>query len=234
MVPKYTIAAFREVDTPITQPITKFGGQPVWIAEPQWPISRATGQPMRFICQIALDEWAFGSLAGRMAYVFLTENEEKSLFVDNTYDPDGGENAVVIQPGGGVEGQWNAQATGPTLSKLVWDDPPAPNQPVRFVPIELAVELSAEQDPDVLDEDLARDEGAAAYDAYWDHVGDNKIGGTPAFLQFPEYPLGQDARLLLQLNEPQDMALSLNFAGAGVAYAFISVDGLRGKLLWQC
>lgn len=234
MVPKYTITAFHEVDIPIIQPVTKFGGQPVWVAAPQWPLSRSTRLPMRFICQIALDEPIFGNLAGRMAYVFLTDNEEPDPFVDSTYDPDGGENAVIIQPDGEYDGAVRPSATGPALVKVVWDDPPRPGQPGRFAPIELAVDLALEQDPDVLDEDQARAEGQAALDAYWDHVSDDKVGGTPAFLQYPEYPLGRDARLLLQLNEPEDGAFSINLGITGVAYAFIATDGRSGKLLWQC
>ena len=35
--------------------VTKFGGQPCLAESPQWPLSRATGQPMRFIAQVALE-----------------------------------------------------------------------------------------------------------------------------------------------------------------------------------
>lgn len=233
MVPKYTIAAFRDVDAPITQPVTKFGGQPVWLMEPQWPVSRSTGEPMRFLCQIALDEQIFGNLAGRMAYIFLTENEAENKLVDNTWDPVGGENAVIIQPGGASEVETRPLVTGPSLYKYVWD-PPAPERPGVPVPVELAVQLKPDHDPDVLDEDLARSQGNAALDAYFDRVNEDKIGGTPAFLQYPEYPLGSAAKLLLQLNAPENAAFSVNFGDAGVAYAFISEDGTRGKFLWQC
>jgi hypothetical protein len=64
--------------------------------KPQWPLSRLTGEPMRFICQIALNSDIFGEIPERMAYLFITDDE---TFVDNTFDPDGGENAVIIQPG---------------------------------------------------------------------------------------------------------------------------------------
>ena len=35
-------------------PATRFGGQPDWMTEPQWPISRELGEPMTFFGQIAL------------------------------------------------------------------------------------------------------------------------------------------------------------------------------------
>jgi len=72
--------------------VSKFGGQPNWIADPAWPISRSLNKPMRFIAQFRLPaELTDGKQ--RMAYVFMTEEEE---YVDGTYEPDGGENAVCI------------------------------------------------------------------------------------------------------------------------------------------
>lgn len=53
-MPKKYTNTYREVTSPIMEPVTKFGGQPVWIGEPQWPVSRQYGTPMQFICQIAL------------------------------------------------------------------------------------------------------------------------------------------------------------------------------------
>lgn len=94
-VSKRTIS-FHETREPIAALVTKFGGQPVWLGEPQWPLSRATGHPMRFICQIALDPDLFGAIPGRMAYVFMTDEERH---VKGTWEPEGGENAVIIQPG---------------------------------------------------------------------------------------------------------------------------------------
>lgn len=107
---KYTIT-LHEAPSPITETITKFGGQPIWVAEPQWPISRATGEPMRFICQIALDTELFGEPAGRLVYLFMT-------FVNNTYDPEGGENAVIIQPDGISDVATQPLLTGPTFTMI--------------------------------------------------------------------------------------------------------------------
>lgn len=87
---------FREATRQVHEVVTKFGGQPTWIQQPQWPISRETGKPMRFIGQVALDRTIFGSVRGQMAYLFMTDDDD---YVDGTWEPDGGENAVVIQPG---------------------------------------------------------------------------------------------------------------------------------------
>jgi hypothetical protein len=108
---KYTIS-FRPAPAPVTEPVTKFGGQPVWVGKPEWPLSRETGEPMRFICQVALDLEIFGGEAGRMAYIFMTDGEE---YVDGTWDPDG-ENAVIIQPDGNNVAT-RPLATGPSHAK---------------------------------------------------------------------------------------------------------------------
>lgn len=84
---------FLPADGAVREAVTKVGGQPVWLEEPQWPLSRETGQPMQFLGQFALD-------GGRLAYLFMTQDEDD--WVDGTYEPEGGENALVIQPGGRV------------------------------------------------------------------------------------------------------------------------------------
>lgn len=84
---------FVEAPEPITEPITKFGGQPVWLAEPTWPLSASTGRPMRFIGQIRLPGEEV-----RLGYLFMTE-DDPGEFVDGTYDPASGENAFFAQPG---------------------------------------------------------------------------------------------------------------------------------------
>ena len=98
MVGKYDIE-FIEADAPITDPVTKFGGQPVWLERPEWPLSKELGRQMQFVCQIALDPDILGVSPGRMAYLFIT-GETEDEWVDGTYDPDSGENAVIVQPGG--------------------------------------------------------------------------------------------------------------------------------------
>ncbi|PRY32668.1 hypothetical protein [Umezawaea tangerina] len=90
---------------PITDPVTKFGGQPVWLDTPTWPLSRELGTQMRFLGQIALP-------GERLVYLFMTEDEE---YVDDTWEPEGGENACLVQPGPVPSFlRVSDQATGPT------------------------------------------------------------------------------------------------------------------------
>jgi hypothetical protein len=92
---------------PVREAVTKLGGQPVWLEEPQWPLSRRTGEPMRFLGQFTL-------AGGVLGYLFMTGHGRGS--VDGTYDPEGGENALLVQPGGRVPGfvTVRARAEGPT------------------------------------------------------------------------------------------------------------------------
>lgn len=64
MVKKLNIE-FQSIDSDIRETVTKFGGQPVWIDRPQWPISKELGKQMQFICQIALDTSLFPGCAGK-------------------------------------------------------------------------------------------------------------------------------------------------------------------------
>ncbi|UGY91955.1 DUF1963 domain-containing protein [Streptomyces gobiensis] len=76
-------------------PSTRIGGQPAWLEAPQWPLSRELGEPMRFFGQFRIDPDDEGDPA--LAYLFITDGHTS---VDGTYDPEGGENALVVQPGG--------------------------------------------------------------------------------------------------------------------------------------
>lgn len=220
---KYTVT-FVKSSTPVSGFVTKFGGQPTWVTEPQWPISRSTGEPMRFICQVTLDPVIFGDIPGGMAYVFMTGGE---TLVENTYDPDGGENAVVIQPGS-FEGPTQPLREGPTIQTWVEEDDSR-----YLAPIEYAVQLQLDEDPDVLDEDIAREHGDAGWEAFTEHWSDVKIGGTPAWLQNPAYPPGGPWRLLLQLDNCH-LPLDIAFGEYGIAYAFLDAEGTSGKFMWQC
>ncbi len=72
---------------------TKFGGQPDWLDLPQWPICRSTRLPMDFVCQVEIPNDLFPKAQGKMAYIFIGCG---SYF----YEAAGGDNAVIIQPGG--------------------------------------------------------------------------------------------------------------------------------------
>ena len=224
-MPKKFVISFREASSPITEPQTKFGGQPNWILEPQWPLSRETGNPMRFVCQIRLAKELFPEVAAEMAYLFMTDEEGEDAFVDGTYEPDGGENAVILQPGVPAV-PTTRLSDGPTLYRMV----PRPGQN-RLQPesCEFAVELNVGDDIPFLPEE----ERWKQPDADVAQLNENKVGGTPVFLQGDDFPFGGSSRLLLQLDSCS-VPFSINFGDAGVGYAFLNDTGDQAKFLWQC
>lgn len=204
---------------PIPGFTTKFGGQPAWLEAPQWPLSRQTGQPMQFIGQIALDPRLFPGSEGEIAYVFMTCAE-----VDGTWEPDGGENAVIIQPGPlPPPVEVSAQATGPVLFEE-GDD---------FVHVEREYHVKLATGEDPAGQDRAPNVDGHGGDDPDDITVENKIGGHACFIQNYEYPAGDGWRLLLQLDSTS-VPFWVNFGDAGVAYLFLNADGTAGKMLWQC
>ncbi|HEX9996769.1 MAG TPA: DUF1963 domain-containing protein [Abditibacterium sp.] len=203
------IISFRPTTSPITEAITKFGGQPTWISEPQWPVSRETGNQMRFIAQVRLDAKIFGLEADKMAYLFMTDEDED--FVDSTFEYDGGENALVILPDG-VNASALPLSTGPTLQAFVKVDGQVMLQPTQ---VEFLAELSDQDD---------LEDGQKFK---------NKIGGQPHWLQNEEWPSNDKWLLVLQLDSVS-VPFDINFGDAGVGYAFLSADGKRGRFGWQC
>src|SRR4051794_36828840 len=80
--------AIRAVESDREGPVSKLGGDPCWLASPAWPLSRATGDPMMFVGQFRLPGDSV-----RLAYLFMSDDPSAATFV-----PEGGENAVVVQP----------------------------------------------------------------------------------------------------------------------------------------
>jgi len=206
--PRLTIS-FTPAATPITTRVTKFGGQPVWLGEPCWPLSRSSGNPMRFVGQVEIPAHLFASVPAKMAYVFMTQEDD---YVEWTWDPQRGENAVVLQPGAiGVEVNTAPLRTGPTV--IAKDRRP----------IEFEVGLQAGNDePNQLDDDDLLDD--ATDDG-------NKLGGLPAWLQEEDFPGAGWSRLLLQLDQVR-LPFFLNL-GDGRAFVFLSPDGPKARMLWQ-
>jgi hypothetical protein len=211
------LISYHEVESPITEPVTKFGGQPAWIMEPQWPLSRSTGKPMRFLCQVMIDPSLFGDVVGRMAYIFVNNPEDEMEDAGGNYEADAGENAVIVQPGH----QYVATAVlgeGPTLRHRISG---------AVAPCEFSVTLEASEEP-AYDPALSlNDEGDLSYESGF--LLADKIGGSPRFVQGPEFPEGSGWRLLVQFGALQD---ALPFGG-GFAYAFLAADGASGKMVWQ-
>jgi hypothetical protein len=67
---------------PIREPVTKFGGLPVWVDTPQWPVSCSLGTPMQFLAQVAIES--------SVVYLFATWGFD----ADNSQP---GESAAILQ-----------------------------------------------------------------------------------------------------------------------------------------
>ena len=95
----------------IDAPVTKLGGEPAWLQEPQWPLSRSRNRPMPFIGQFRLDD---GTGETRLAYVFMSDlfifdmedeedtgddlDDENDEAIDDTFvSPDGAEGRFLWQ-----------------------------------------------------------------------------------------------------------------------------------------
>jgi hypothetical protein len=213
------------VSDPIVGLVTKFGGQPTWVTEPQWPLSKTTGNPMRFICQIALEQEIFPQALGRMAYLFMTDEEK---YVDGTWEPDGGENAVIIQPGECAV-PVTPLTRGPTLCE--WVQVPG-ERLLQPQPREYAVGLTRAQDPEFCPTSERTSWSHDTFERYASALDGNKIGGSPIFLQGDEFPGPGEWRLLLQLDATR-VPFFVNFGDAGIGYAFIDPSATAGKFLFQ-
>jgi len=238
-MPRKATIAYREVMSPITAWVTKFGGQPVWVEEPCWPLSREHGTPMQFVCQVALAADLFGGLEARMAYLFVTDDFEHG-YVADIGDQESGENAVILQPGGNWNGPTASLREGPSLYRRTWTGVNVDYDTGagwERTPCEFAVDLRPGDDPEVGAWDHVDPDDTPAWDAYMDALFEDKIGGTPVPTgNWTKLPDPQDWRLLLQLNTKDNEAgdpFFLNLASDGVGYAFISQDGNRGTFLWS-
>ncbi|MFE6049394.1 hypothetical protein ACFQ6N_01395 [Kitasatospora sp. NPDC056446] len=226
MVRALHITGFSVTGRPISTPTTKFGGQPVWLAGPQWPISAAWDRPMRFVGQIELGPVLGAAGQGKVAYVFVTHADHGEDFFDpDIIDPDGGENAVIVQPGGDYAGPVRPLATGPGLYGA---DGSAVEFTVDLRPVDEPGSMTDEE----LDALPSADRNRCADLIDGDKVDGDKIGGTPLFFQGDEWPDGGPWRLLLQLDSNW-VPFRLNLGASPRLFAFVSEDGAQGRLLVQ-
>jgi hypothetical protein len=172
---------------------------------------------MRFIAQIALPE-SMRHGGQQMAYLFITDREE---YTEGTWEPDGGENAVILQPAPfQCVVETCAVSTGPTLRsarigkqgllrKLRGFEPP----PRELVETELTVTEV---------EDQQKEASASC-----------KVGGEPEWLQNDETPADGPWDLILQVDSAM-APFDLNSGDNEIGYAFIRRDGRSARFLWQC
>ncbi|MFE7116130.1 DUF1963 domain-containing protein [Streptomyces sp. NPDC057654] len=222
MVRARRIEDYSETGRPVSTPTTKFGGQPVWLTGPQWPISAAWDRPMRFIGQIELGPVLGAAGHGKVAYVFVThaDHDEEYFFDPDIIDPDGGENAVIVQPEGDYAGPVRPLTTGPGL----YDKDGAA--------VEFTVGLRPVDEPGFMTDDKLDALPAADRDRYIERIDGDKIGGVPLFFQGDQWPDGGPWRLLLQLDSNW-VPFRLHLGASPRLFAFVSEDGTRGRLLIQ-
>ena len=217
---------FRQVSEPILAKVSKFGGQPNWLTEPEWPIDKDKNEKMSFIGQIELTPDLFGVTQGKMAYLFMNADDE----ADETWDPNSGQNAVIVQPGNNVI-DTVPEATGP--ASTFGNDFEDEFDESGLCEFKLLTTLDEESD--FLSEVELRelmDSDPDKHDDYIEKMIVSKIGGNPGFLQGEQLPIDGNWKFLCQLDE-EDIPVGVNF-GCGVAYAFIDSEGTYGKFLWQC
>ncbi|MFB6562894.1 hypothetical protein ACFCYH_29045 [Streptomyces sp. NPDC056400] len=220
--------SFRAAREPVTEPVSKFGGQPVWLDGPAWPVHPRTSEPLVFVGQFRVpgDEV-------RLAYLFL---HEEGMDMGGAA-PEDGEAVVLVQPGGRIPSFVSVGPPG-TRGRTLWRWGPDDTE----VPVEWLTDLAPL--PPELDEAANR---AAAF-ARW-------LRGEGPEVEFPEeegpedfqggeavYPnhraFGIDAswRFLCQFQDRGEDAADpffLNF-GYGSGFLFLSSDHLEGRFLSDC
>lgn len=222
MVDKKSITKFVKSENPVTEYITKFGGQPNWIEKPEWPLSLGwDNRPMMFVAQITLDSSIFGNTTPKMAYIFVTHQES----VDDTFfDPDinefnGGENAVILQPNGLYNGIVSCMSEGPSLFD-------SENSACEFIP-----HLEIGKDPSFLNNNEYQKLSSSEKNTYFNLIDGNKIGGTPNLFQSDYLPKGE-WKLLLQLNS-SFLPFFLNLGASPTMFALVNSELTQGGLFIQ-
>jgi hypothetical protein len=245
MPKRLSIVDVNEVTVAICKPVTKFGGQPCWIDEPAWPLSPRLGKPMRFAAQIRLPVEIVGeTLANKLAYFFVTDDQDsQGRFVFGGCLGDG-ESAVIVQPGIELRCGTVAIRNGPSVFTYDEKGPRGPDGRLTRTIDEFAVTLEWGEDPEFASEGViwgwdfldkpdspeAKGWPEDKRNQYYQAVQGTKIGGTPNFFQGDAWPKGDDWIFLLQV-ETQELGLNLGDFGTG--FLFLSRDGRRSEYIVQ-
>lgn len=218
-----------ESPTKIVEPVTKFGGQPVWISQPSWPLSPETDEQMLFLGQIYLHEELFPNNNGTIVYLFISGDVE-ILYKEAT--------AAVIQTSesvytSGDDIEFLSEATGSTIYELDENRQPVYKEyRVILNPVE-------NEDPILLEERYKRNnlDLDTGYQFSRPELAGNKIGGQPLYIEGlttpPEIFKSQEWLLLLQLAptqgywnnlQPNFYPFSMELGEFGILTVFISQD----------
>jgi len=221
MVKKYQITAFERLEEKPAKPVTKFGGQPDWLEEPQWPVSKHwKDRLMSFVGQIVLDKGMLDNDKDIIAYVFLShpENRKERIFYPYMGGWDSGEHAVIIQPGGEITCETKNVKEGPCMFGKFGNH-------YEYIPT-----LVEGHDPDFINDEEFEEMEDWEQSEYINQVDGNKIGGIPCLCTYDEWPddVSEDWKFLLQLVS-DDLPFVLQLEGR--LHAFISSDFKQGGLL---
>ncbi|WP_128979448.1 hypothetical protein [Streptomyces roseicoloratus] len=220
--------SFRAAPGPVTDPVSKFGGQPVWLDGPAWPVHPRTGEPLVFIGQFRVP----GNEV-RLAYLFL---HEEGMDMGGNAAEDG-EAVVLVQPGGRIP---SFASIGPpsTQGRTLWRWGPDDTE----VPVEWLTDLAPM--PPELDEAASqaaawsrwlRSEGPEVEYPYEERPKDFLEGEA---LYPNDRVFGIDSSWLFfcqfeDRGEAESDPFFLNF-GYGSGFLFLSSDHLEGRFMWDC
>ena len=177
--------AFQIIATPepITTPTSKFGGQPVWLNTPHWPLDAKGGKPMLFMGQIALEEALFPGAAGTVAYLFVGAQAQPLYHSAIGVVLQRQDGALVGTSAHDAEA-WVQKATGPAIFEL-----DAQRQPVykeyKMVFGPLVEEAAVAVQERVGWDDLEVESG---YHFTHPELAGNKIGGQPLYIEGKSVP----------------------------------------------
>ncbi|MGH4124400.1 MAG: DUF1963 domain-containing protein [Clostridium sp.] len=220
MVKKYNIDFIEEKEK-VKIPVTKFGGQPLWIDNVMWPIDKENGETMRFICQIELYSEIFGDNQFKMAYLFAAEEWNNYVLICEAADEKVFTKEIV---------------DGPTIYRMVKkrkNDVFLTEEECEFtVNLTLGEDYNfVHQEPYFIGDELVFEDSPEDYDEV---LNGNKIGGTPLFLNCDELPEEDTWKLLLQL-DATTLPFELNFGDAGMGFFFINMkDGSLKFTIESC
>ncbi|MER7769042.1 hypothetical protein [Kitasatospora sp. NPDC096140] len=230
--------ALRRAERPITAPVPKLGGDPCWPAEPAWPLSPRTGEPLVFVGQFAVP-----GEDRRLAFLFLAADGGLDGPMGGL-DPESGDAVLLVQPGGRIP---PFAVIGPpgTRGRTLWrldpdgdgggdGDGNGNRTPVEFhldlVP--LPGDLDRSMDERAAFQRHLRGEGPEVRFPDGGHAHDH-VGGLPSF---PSGRAGVPApwRYFFALSDAPypDDPYFLDF-GHGDGFGFLSPDGLEGRFHWD-
>ncbi|HAS42583.1 MAG TPA: hypothetical protein DCS93_19035 [Microscillaceae bacterium] len=192
---------FVESSSPITEPISKFGGQPVWINTPHWPLDPYSSEPMLFMGQIALKNDIFPTSDGLVAYIFFGAALEPvtgsalAIVLQNPQDD-------FFNTHSNPEIKFTSEATGPTIYEFNEEDEMVSKEYL------LSFQNLKEEESVPFEERYTQGELdiEVGYNFSKPELAGNKIGGQPIYVERrtpPDCFTSDDWHILLQLAPKQ-------------------------------